>query len=124
VTEVPDEYVPEEVYDLTRRHLAEKQLIDLTLATVAINAWNRIAISCRSVPGTMSARRREDKTSEQLLVLMLDGDDGATSMNQVERLAEILVRDSYEDLSEEAIRELKMRNLVLALRHMGASLRL
>jgi hypothetical protein len=59
----------------------------------------------------MSARRREDKTSEQLLVLMLDGDDGTTSMIQVERLTKSLIRDSYEDLSEEAIRELKMRIL-------------
>jgi hypothetical protein len=59
----------------------------------------------------MSARRREDKTSEQLLVLMPDGDDGTTSMIQVERLAEFVVRDSYEDLSEEAIREVEMRIL-------------
>src|SRR5215208_8060571 len=59
----------------------------------------------------MSARTREDKTSEQLLVLMPDGDDGTTSMIRVERVAEFVVRDSYEDLSEEAIRELKMRIL-------------
>jgi 2-methylcitrate dehydratase PrpD len=42
---------------------------------------------------------------------MLDGDGGTASMIQVERLADFVVRDSYENLSEEAIRELKMRIL-------------
>ena len=52
VTKVSHEHVPEEVYQLAHRHFAEKELIDLTLAIVAINGWNRIAISCRAVPGT------------------------------------------------------------------------
>jgi AhpD family alkylhydroperoxidase len=52
VTEVSDEHVPAEVYELARRHFTEKELIDLTLAIVAINGWNRIAISFRAVPGT------------------------------------------------------------------------
>jgi hypothetical protein len=42
---------------------------------------------------------------------MLDGDDGITSMIRVVRLAKFLSRDSYEYLSEEDIRELKMRIL-------------
>ncbi len=33
VTEVSDEHVPEEVYELARRHFTEKELIDLTLAS-------------------------------------------------------------------------------------------
>ena len=45
------------------------------------------------------------------IVLMLDGDDGITSMIRVVRLAKFLSRDSYEYLSEEDIRELKMRIL-------------
>jgi len=31
---------------------SEKELTDLTRAVVAINCWNRIAISCRPMPGT------------------------------------------------------------------------
>jgi hypothetical protein len=71
----------------------------------------------------MSARRHEDKISEQLLVLMLDGDDGTTSMIQAERLAEFVVRDSYEGLSEDAIKELKMRILDSLRCAIGASAR-
>ena len=39
--------------------LSEKELVDLTLAIVAINGWNRLAISFRTVPGTyIPAQRR------------------------------------------------------------------
>jgi alkylhydroperoxidase family enzyme len=35
-----------------RDHFNEQELIDLTLAVIAINSWNRLAISLRVVPGT------------------------------------------------------------------------
>jgi len=35
-----------------RRNFDEKELVDLTLAIIAINGWNRLAISFRAVPGT------------------------------------------------------------------------
>jgi 2-methylcitrate dehydratase PrpD len=54
---------------------------------------------------------------------MLDGDDGTPSMIQVERLAKFVVRDSYEDHSAEAIRELKMRILDTLRCAIGASAR-
>jgi hypothetical protein len=40
------------VYELARKHFSEKELVDLTLAIVAINGWNRLAIAFRTVPGT------------------------------------------------------------------------
>lgn len=43
--------VSDEVYEEARRHFEEKELVDLTWAVAAINAWNRVAISFRSVPG-------------------------------------------------------------------------
>jgi len=52
VTEVSHSHVPDEIYDLARRYFEEKELVDLTLAIVAINGWNRLAISFRKVPGT------------------------------------------------------------------------
>jgi AhpD family alkylhydroperoxidase len=45
------EGVTDAAYDAARGQFAEKQLVDLTWAIAAINAWNRIAISFRSVPG-------------------------------------------------------------------------
>jgi AhpD family alkylhydroperoxidase len=52
VTEVSRTHVPDAVYEAARRHFSEKELVDLSLAVVAINGWNRMAISFRKVPGT------------------------------------------------------------------------
>lgn len=52
VTLVNVGHVPDDVYELARRHFAEQELIDLTLAIVVINAWNRVAIAFTAVPGT------------------------------------------------------------------------
>lgn len=52
VTEVAATHVPDEVYELARQHFSDKELVDLTLAVVAINSWNRLAISFRKTPGT------------------------------------------------------------------------
>ena len=52
VTQVAEGHVPDEVYELARQQFTEKELVDLTLGIVAINGWNRIAISFRTVPGT------------------------------------------------------------------------
>ena len=50
VTLIREGRVPDDVYDLARRHFSEKELVDLTCAVVAINGWNRIAIPFRLVP--------------------------------------------------------------------------
>ncbi len=52
VTLVAQTHVPDEIYDRVRRHFSEQELVSLTLAVVAINGWNRLAISFRQVPGT------------------------------------------------------------------------
>jgi alkylhydroperoxidase family enzyme len=52
VTQLGAHGVPDEVYDATREHFDEKQLVDLTMAIIAINGWNRLAIAFRTVPGT------------------------------------------------------------------------
>jgi AhpD family alkylhydroperoxidase len=59
VTLVSVNHVPDDVYELVRKHFTDKELVDLTVAIVAINAWNRFAITFRTVPGTfeLSASR-------------------------------------------------------------------
>jgi alkylhydroperoxidase family enzyme len=52
VTEVTRGHVPDEVYALARQQFAEEELVDLTMAIIAINGWNRLSISFRTVPGT------------------------------------------------------------------------
>jgi AhpD family alkylhydroperoxidase len=58
VTLVNRDHVPDDVYQETRRHFGEKELVDLTLAVIAINSWNRLAISFRTVPGTYHRAHR------------------------------------------------------------------
>ena len=52
VTNVRDGHVPDPVYEQVRKFFPEKELTDLTLAVAAINSWNRLNITARTVPGT------------------------------------------------------------------------
>jgi len=49
VTLVSQTRVPDEVYEEVRGQFSEEELVKLTVAVAAINAWNRIAISFRAV---------------------------------------------------------------------------
>lgn len=52
LTLVSQTHVPDEVYDIVKKQFSEKEIIDLTMAVVAINGWNRISIAFRTTPGT------------------------------------------------------------------------
>ncbi len=43
--------VPDAVYADARRHFDEKALVDLTLAIIAINGWNRLNVAFRTPVG-------------------------------------------------------------------------
>lgn len=51
VTLVAQTHVPDEVYEAVRKEFSEAELVDLTYAVMAINAWNRMAIAMRVEPG-------------------------------------------------------------------------
>ncbi len=51
VTLITSGHVPDQVYEEAKAQFSEKELADLTLAVAAINAWNRLAIAGRAVPG-------------------------------------------------------------------------
>jgi AhpD family alkylhydroperoxidase len=57
VTRVADTHVPDDVHDRVRQVLGEADLVALTWAVVAINAWNRLAVAFRAPVGTYTARR-------------------------------------------------------------------
>ncbi|MCL4496038.1 MAG: carboxymuconolactone decarboxylase family protein [Firmicutes bacterium] len=44
--------VPDEDYENLRNYYTEREVVALTSAVIAINAWNRWAISMRTVPGS------------------------------------------------------------------------
>jgi AhpD family alkylhydroperoxidase len=51
VTLVTEGQVPDEVFEEARKQFSEAELVNLTLAVVAINGWNRLNIAFRTVPG-------------------------------------------------------------------------
>ena len=52
ITLIADSHVLEELCFRVRQYFGEAELVNLTLAIVTINGWNRLAIAFRSVPGT------------------------------------------------------------------------
>jgi AhpD family alkylhydroperoxidase len=58
VTLVTDGHVPDDVYEQARAEFGEPELVNLTMALVAINGANRLNIAFRTVPGTHEVRRR------------------------------------------------------------------
>lgn len=57
VTLIGQDHVPDEVYQYVRGHFSEKELVYLTLAIVAINGWNRLNVSMRTVAGEYQPRQ-------------------------------------------------------------------
>lgn len=55
LTGITDGHAPDEVFDAVREQFSDKELVDLTWAVAAINAWNRVAVSMRSVAGSYKA---------------------------------------------------------------------
>ncbi|GAA4904043.1 carboxymuconolactone decarboxylase family protein [Streptomyces coeruleoprunus] len=51
ITVLTDGFVPDEVYERAAKHFEEAELARLISAVIVINAWNRFAVTCRSVPG-------------------------------------------------------------------------
>jgi AhpD family alkylhydroperoxidase len=52
VTLVGESHVPDDVFEETRRHFSDEELVNLTMAIVTINGWNRLSVAFRTVPGT------------------------------------------------------------------------
>ncbi len=61
VTQIGSEHAPDQAYREAREQFSEKELVDLTMAIIAINGWNRLAISFRKVPGTYQPKARPEE---------------------------------------------------------------
>jgi AhpD family alkylhydroperoxidase len=51
LTLISQNHAPDDVYERVRQQFSEAELVALTVAIVAINGWNRVAIGFRSEPG-------------------------------------------------------------------------
>jgi AhpD family alkylhydroperoxidase len=65
VTLISQGSVSDTLYEDARRHFSDKELVDLTLALVAINGWNRLTIPFQTVPGTYQPKALTGAESRQ-----------------------------------------------------------
>ncbi|ANH08036.1 carboxymuconolactone decarboxylase family protein [Shinella sp. HZN7] len=52
LTRMPEGGIPDELYERVRGQLSEKEISDLTFSIMTINAWNRVSVAFKSVPGS------------------------------------------------------------------------
>lgn len=61
VTLIGESHMPEDLYKSVSQQFSPKELVDLTLAVISINGWNRLAVSFRTVPGSYKPQPAEHK---------------------------------------------------------------
>lgn len=57
-------HVPDEVYERVGKQFTEKELVDLTLAVIAINGYNRLNVAFRTVAGSYQPSARMARSQE------------------------------------------------------------
>lgn len=57
VTSLSDTHVPRDIFDAARAQFDDEELAQLIWAITAINAWNRIAVTTRMLPGEYRPER-------------------------------------------------------------------
>jgi AhpD family alkylhydroperoxidase len=56
LTLISENDVPDELFEAVREHFSEEEIVNLSLAVITINGWNRLAIPFRSVPGSYEVK--------------------------------------------------------------------
>ncbi len=64
LTLISKTHAPDEVYAEAAKAFTPEELVNLTLAIVAINGWNRIAIGFRTEPGKYQPPARQARSQE------------------------------------------------------------
>jgi hypothetical protein len=54
LTLITEDRAPDEVYAEVRKEFGEEDLVNLSLAVITINSWNRLAIGFRKIPGEIA----------------------------------------------------------------------
>lgn len=52
-TNLPADGISDELYEHVRKHLSEKEIVDLSFAVSVINVWNRLNACFKTVPGSL-----------------------------------------------------------------------
>jgi AhpD family alkylhydroperoxidase len=56
ITLIGEGHAPDDVYEEVRQRFTEEELVNLTLAIVTINGWNRLSIAFRALPGSYQVK--------------------------------------------------------------------
>ncbi|CAN7143181.1 carboxymuconolactone decarboxylase family protein [Rhizobium sp. LjRoot254] len=62
LTKIPEQGVPDELYERVRSQLSEKEISDLSFIIMVVNSWNRLNIGFKTVPGSADAKFGLDKS--------------------------------------------------------------
>ena len=63
LTNIQQGHVPDAVFNEVKQHFSDEEIANLTLAINQINAWNRISIAFRVVPGTYQPQKHAEKVA-------------------------------------------------------------
>jgi len=63
VTRVTDGPIADALYEEVRRHFSGKEIADLTLVVIAINGWNRLAMSFQAPVGNYRPRAARERAT-------------------------------------------------------------
>lgn len=65
VTKITEGHVPDEIYAGAKKQFSEEEMIDLTLAVITINSYNRINIAFRVTAGAYQPSSQTTKQNEK-----------------------------------------------------------
>jgi AhpD family alkylhydroperoxidase len=63
LTLVHETEAPDSAYEVVRKQFSEEEIVNLSLAIVAINGWNRLCVGLRATPGTYQPREAVRRAS-------------------------------------------------------------
>ncbi len=66
LTLIHSTHAPDEAYEQARKHFNEKELVNLAMAIVAINGWNRLLIGFRAEAGTYQPKKQVRREEENV----------------------------------------------------------
>lgn len=66
ITLIGETHASDAVYEEVRQHFTDEELVNLTLAIITINAWNRLAVSFRSQPGHYKSSKKPVIATESM----------------------------------------------------------
>jgi AhpD family alkylhydroperoxidase len=65
LTQLTEGHVPDAVFEEVRRHFSDEEVVNLSMAVVAINSWNRLLTAFRAVPGEYQPAPRNTSATAQ-----------------------------------------------------------